>query len=220
MKKFILFSLCLLLGIFVFTGCSNDGEPLTQKNYDADGEQVNEVIVDVRDRQIEVIISDNNQIHIEYFDNNKEFFNIAVSKKGVLTMTAESNKEWTDYIGGKPSENERKIVLQIPNSILDSLSISTTNENISIPSLSLKKEAFLTTNSGDISFESLDVGESIVLNAKNGDISGKIEGGYDDFSIDCAVKKGECNLPSNKDGGDKKLSVTVNNGNAEIELQK
>lgn len=218
MKKFILLVLSLLPVIFIFTGCSDSSEPFTRKNYDTDGEQVDEIIVDVRDRQVEVEISDDAQIHIEYFDNDKEFFDIAVSENRVLTMKLANNKEWTDYIGGKPSASERKIVLQIPSNLLTSLSISTTNENISMPSLNLKSEVSLTTNGGDITFEALDVGKSIILSTKNGDIRGKIQGGYDDFSIDCAVKKGECNLPSHKEGGDKKLSVTVNNGNAEIEL--
>ena len=219
MKKIILLVLCFVLGAFALTGCSGSNEPFTQKDYTAGEGQVNEVWVDVRDRQIEVVLSEDAQIHIAYFENSKEYYDISVSDDKVLTMTAASNKGWTDYIGGKPSADVRKIVLRLPNEILTSLRISTSNETISLPSFTVQEEISLTANGGGISFERLHVGKAIRLHAKNGDIQGSILGSYDDFSIDCNIKKGESNLPSNKEGGDKTLSVTVNNGNADIDFQ-
>ena len=51
-------------------------------------------------------------------------------------------------------------------------------------------------------------------------ITGSILGSYDDYSINCQIKKGETNLPSKKDGGYKQLDVIVNNGDAKIEINK
>ena len=65
----------------------------------------------------------------------------------------------------------------------------------------------------------LTVGREIALTAKNGDISGTVVGSCDDFAIRSAVKKGESNLPEAKDGGEKSLNVSCNNGDISIAFQ-
>ena len=57
------------------------------------------------------------------------------------------------------------------------------------------------------------------LRAKNGNISGTVAGSYDDFAIFSAVKKGESNLPEEKDSGEKTLQVSCNNGDIAIVFQ-
>ncbi|MBS5725208.1 MAG: hypothetical protein KHW59_05420 [Clostridiales bacterium] len=110
MKKIILLALCLALGGFVLAGCSTSSEPFEEKSYTSDT-QINEINLDVRDREIEVSLSQDEQVHILYFENSKEYYDISVSDEHVLTMTSENDKEWTDYIGGKPSAENRKISL-------------------------------------------------------------------------------------------------------------
>ena len=133
-------------------------------------------------------------------------------------MTSASNKDWIDYIGVKPSAENRKISLQIPDTLLDSLTLSTTNEDISVPALAVTGSINISSNGGNITFESLDVGNAIYLTVKNGDISGTVIGSYDDFAIQSEIKKGESNLPDNKDSGEKTLNVSSNNGDVNIEF--
>ena len=161
-------------------------------------------------------ISEDDQIHISYFENSQETYDITVSDEQVLTMTSASNKDWTDYIGGKPSAENRKILLQIPDSLLDTLTLSTTNEDISLPALAITKSINISSNGGNITFGNLEVGSAIYLAVKNGDISGTVVGSYDDFAIQTEIKKGESNLPDNKDGGEKTLNVSSNNGDVNI----
>ena len=203
MKKIISVVLYLVLGSFVLTGCSDSSDPFAQKEYAADISQIKEISIDVRDRQIEVSISEDDQIHISYFENSQETYDITVSDEQVLTMTSASNKDWTDYIGGKPSAENRKIWLQIPDALLDTLTLSTTNEDISLPALAITKSINISSNGGNITFGNLEVGSAIYLTVKNGDISGTVVGSYDDFAIQTEIKKGESNLPDNKDGGEK-----------------
>ncbi len=219
MKKILSLVLCLVLGSVMLAGCSNSGEPFEQKSYTPDT-QVQKIDLDVQDREIEVALSPDEQVHVQYYENSKEYYDISVSDENVLTITSASNKEWTDYIGAKPSGEYRKILLQIPNALLDSLALSTTNENISLPSLAVTGSISLCSNGGNIAFENLDVGSGLYLDVKNGDIAGTVAGGYDDFAIACKIKKGESNLPEQKDGGDKTLNVTCNNGNVDIALVK
>ena len=218
MKKIISLALCLVLGSFVLAGCSDSSEPFEEKSYTPDT-QVREINLDAEDREIEVSLSPDEQVHIEYWENSKEYYEIAVSD-GVLTMTSASSKEWTDYIGVKSSDEGRKISLQIPDALLENLTLSTTNEDISLLELAVTGSVSISSNGGDISFESLDVGSALTLNVKNGDISGTVVGSYDDFAIQTEIKKGESSLPDEKDGGEKTLNVSGNNGDVNIEFVK
>lgn len=220
MKKIISLALCLMLGSFVLTGCSDNNEPFTEREYTADVLQIEKINIDVCDREIEVSISENHQIQIVYFENSKETYDITVSDESELTMTSVSNKDWKDYVGVKPSAENRKILLQIPNALLDTLVLATTNEDISLPILAVTGNISISSNGGNITFDKLNIGNSITLTAKNGDISGAIVGGYDDFSIESNIKKGKSNLPDNKNGGEKMLNVSNNNGNVNIEFVK
>ena len=214
MKKTILLVLCLALGSFALTGCSGSSEPFAEKSYTPDT-QIGEMNLAVRDREIEVTLSEDDQVHIQYYENSEEYYDISVSGN-VLTMTSASDKEWTDYIGGKPAAEYRKISLQIPDALLENLTLSTTNEDITLSSLAVTGSINISSNGGNITFERLDVGSALTLNVKNGDISGEIAGSYDDFAIQSEIKKGESTLPDNKDSGEKSLYVSSNNGNVDI----
>ena len=113
-------------------------------------------------------LSEDEQVHIQYFENSKEYYDISVSDENVLTMTSTSNKEWTDYIGVKASAENRKIFLQIPDALLENLMLSTTNEDIKLSALAVKGSMDISSNGGNITFENLDVGSTLTLNVKNG----------------------------------------------------
>lgn len=219
MKKIISLVLCLILGSFILSGCSNSSEPFEEKSY-TPATQIRGVNLDVRDREIEVSLSEDEQVHIQYSENSQEYYDISVSDENVLTMASTSDKEWTDYIGGKPSAENRKISLQIPDALLDTLTLSTTNEDITLSALTVTGSITISSNGGNIAFGNLDIGSALTLNVKNGDISGAIVGSYDDFSIQSEIKKGESNLPDNKDSGEKTLNVSSNNGNVDIQFVK
>lgn len=221
MKKIIALVLAVisLTTIILFAGCSKNEQAFAQKSYDADGTKIEEINIDVRDRQIDVSVSADNQIRIAYSESDKEYYDITVSDDNVLTMTFVQNKEWSDFIGKKATDENRKITLEIPDALLKSLKLSTTNEDIKLTALNIS-DITLSSNGGNISFEKIDAKSSITLTAKNGNISGSVVGGYDDYAILCDIKKGESNLPSEKANGEKKLSVNANNGDVNIDFVK
>ena len=219
MRKIFSLTLCLILGVTLFAGCSGESEPFEEKNYTSDGKMTG-INLDVRDREIEVSLSEDDQVHIQYFENSKEYYDISISDQNVLTMTSASDKAWTDYIGQKVPAENRIIRLWIPDDLLDTLSLSTTNEDISLDSLTVGGSTELCSNGGNITFENLDVGSCLDLTVKNGNISGTVVGSYDDFAIQSEIKKGECNLPNTKEGGEKTLDVSGNNGDIHIEFVK
>ena len=218
MKKIILLVLSAVLGSSVLAGCSGSSGSVEAKSYTSDT-QIKEINLDVQDREIEVSLSEDDQVHIHYYESGEEYYDISVSDENVLTMTSASDKDWTDYVGVKASADDRKISLQIPEGFLENLTLSTTNEDITLSPLAVTGSINLSSNGGNIDFENLDAGSGLTLDAKNGDISGTIAGSYDDFSIQTEMKKGESSLPEQKEGGEKSLNVSCNNGDISIDFQ-
>ena len=64
MKKMISLISCLILGSVILTGCQSSGEPFEEKSYTPDT-QINEINLDVTDREIEVSLSEDEQVHIQ-----------------------------------------------------------------------------------------------------------------------------------------------------------
>ncbi len=217
MKKILIFLSFLVAVCLALTGCSDESEPFEAKSYTPDV-PVSGIKVDVQDRAIQVTLSEDQNVHLHYSENSKEYYDIAVSDDNILTVTGASDKELSDYVGGKPSDDDRRISIQIPDSMLDSLTISTTNEDISLDALSVNGGISLSSNGGNISFDSLGAGKAISLETKNGNIDGIVSGSWDDYAIRSQVKKGDCNLPELKEGGSKTLDVSANNGDIYIEI--
>lgn len=215
MRKLLLSFLTLAsFALAILCGCGKT-EEFTPHSYSSEGMTVESVQLEVSDRQIDVGISEDNFIHISYYDCQTEYFEISVSD-GILKMELVTDKNWTDFIGTKADIAYRKIDIRIPDAILTDLKLTTTNEPINLSELSVKRDIFINSNGGNINFDKFNVGNSINLTAKNADITGSIEGGWDDFSIFCTIKKGESNLPEQKDGGQKSLNVDCNNGDVNI----
>lgn len=220
MKKLtVLFLVVIGALVFTLSGCSNN-DTFTEKSYSSGETEIEKIIVQATDREVEISASDDNQIYIDYFDGEKEYLDISVSESKELTVKLVFDKDWTDYIGIKPSAEYRKIKIVVPDNLISTLSVNTTNENIKVNSLSFAENISLDTNGGNIICERVNVGKSINLKAKDGNITGSIIGGWDDFSISCKVKKGDCNLPTFKEDGEKSFFADCNNGNISIEFVK
>lgn len=220
MKKLTAFFLALM-GVLVFalSGCASN-DTFAPKAYSSGENEIETVTVQAEDRQLEIVAAEDNHISIDYFDGEKEYFVISVSESKELTIKLVYNKKWTDYFGTKPSAEYRKIKIKIPDRFIKTLSIKTTNENIKIDALSVTENIILDTNGGNIICERVNVGKSISLKAKEGNITGSVLGGWDDFSISCKIKKGDCNLPTLKENGEKSFYADCNNGDIKIEFVK
>lgn len=215
MKKILILALGAAAALGLLTGCSDDESHFEARRYTPDA-SVNGVCVDVSDRELQVSLSDDNLVHIDYFESEDAYYNISVSEDGILTMTAESGEGISQFFGVKSSGEEHKISLQVPSGLLASLELHTTNEDITLAALAVTDRITLSNNRGDISFDALDVGNSLQLENKNGDISGTILGSEDEFSISTESKKGESSLPASREAGEKTLHVTNNNGDIAV----
>ncbi len=210
----VIIAVIATLLILSFNGIIGAGD-FSEKSYSTSATEIENIEIDVRDREIEILTSEDDQIHINYYESEKEKINVTVSN-GQLNVKFVDEKSWIDRIGLKPSIDVRRIKIQIPNNLISNLEISTTNENITLSDLSIQNNLTLNSNGGDIKISSIQAGSTISLTTKNGSISGSIVGSWDEYLIDCTIKKGETNLPTQKTDGTKHLICNCNNGDINI----
>lgn len=215
MKKIV--GLILLIISFTLSALTGCGSPqiFEQKNYISDSKNIDSVYIDVIDREITVTGSPDNSIYIDYHESAEEYYDFSIEQNTLIIKYA-SNKDWTDFIGKKPAAKHRKISVRLPDSLMSSLYISTTNENITLESLTFSDKCVLSSNGGNIGLGNIGVGKTLDLNCKNGNITGSVIGTWDEFTIKCDIKKGNSNLPAEKSGGEKLLKTVCNNGDVNI----
>ena len=169
----------------------------------------------MEDREVQIGASGDGQVHIHCFESEKQFYEIGVSESGELSVTLLYQQEWSDFIGTKPAKEYRVLEVLLPDALTD-LTVTTTNETLSVSNVAVSGSASLDCNGGDVSVQTLDAGKDVRLTVKNGNIAGTLVGGWDDYSISCTIKKGESNLPERKEGGTKALQVDCNNGDVSL----
>ena len=209
-KKF-LFSLCLIVSSLVLTSCNNN-ETFTENTYLATDE-VLEINIDVNDKLVNVNVTDNTTVSITYYTSEKSGYDISLNN-GILNIVDTYNKEFGDFIGVQANINYRTLNVNVPSTLLNNLSVKTTNENINITNIN-STNISLDCNNGDIVVSNINIIKETSLNIKNGNINGDIYGDYADFIVTCDIKKGNTNL-INTMTGTKILNVSSNNGDVNI----
>lgn len=218
MKKWSIMAVSLLCTAVFSSGCTKESDAFEAKSYTSDGETITSIRIDVRDKEIQVTASDNEFVHMDYYENDTRYYDISVSD-GLLSVTEKSDEGIGKFFGIKSSNQENVLSLQIPESQISDLEIRTSNENISLSDIAVTETISLIDNGGNIFFQNLGSGSDITISNKNGGIGGTILGTYEDYNILCDIKKGDSSLPSKDNGAGKSLYVTNNNGNVEIDFK-
>lgn len=215
-KNYLKYVLLLATTAVLLTSCSSQpsGE-VKEQIYTAASSDVSEINLSVKDRAIEILPSTDGEIHITYFENNKEFYELDLDENKVLTMQSASDKELGDFFG-LSGDSMSAIKLELPSPLPCNLVISSTKNDIKLPEIVVEGNLAVEINDGTISLDKISAQGDIALNAKNGNITGSLTGNYEDFIIEAKAHKGESNLPESKTDGMKKLDANTNNGNIEI----
>ncbi len=208
----LLWSLSLLLSLAV---PARGEDAFRQVTYEADG--VTALLIDVRDRRIELLPSSDGILYVEGWEREGEA--CAFSREGdAVTLTLRTERRLRDFFGLKADVSKRTLSVRVPDAALESLDVRTTNERIRASSLCVTGEVSLYARGGDVEVDSLFAGRCATLEAKNGDVHGTLLGSAEEFLIDCRVKKGESSLPERTAGGDRRLTVRVNNGDVRLDF--
>ena len=118
------------------SGCASD-EDFTAQQYVAEGEVVS-LSVDVSDRAVKLMPSEDGKLRIDYYESEKTSYDISLSEEGVLSVTLDLDQSWTDFVGVQPAAEYRTVCVYLPQELTD-VSVSTTNEAISPSKKSRRK---------------------------------------------------------------------------------
>lgn len=207
--------IALAVGILMIYSWQTRNDSFEAKSYTSEG-TVNAVIISVEDREIEIFTSADENVHIDYCESDDERYEINISEDNVLSIELRDERSWIEHIGFNASLEYRKLTIALPSDLTTDLNISTTNEKVSISNISLSGDLQIDSNNGDVVLDRISVAKKIAITNKNAKISGSIIGSWDEYSIHCEIKKGETNLPSEKEEGEKVLTVKNNNGDINI----
>lgn len=153
------------------SGCASD-ENFTAQQYVAEGEVVS-LSVDVSDRAVKLMPSEDGKLRIDYYESEKTSYDISLSEEGVLSVTLDLDQSWTDFVGVQPAAEYRTVCVYLPQELTD-VSVSTINEAISATGTIAAQNVSMSVNGGDLSFEKIAAEKSVTLNAKNGNITGTV----------------------------------------------
>lgn len=121
-KTGILIAAAALMLLPCFAACGK--LPYEEGTFEA-ASAVNSVSIEARDRRVEIALADGDRVKLEYYRNEKEYYDITESD-GALSVALEYDKEWTDYIGAGGNRDKQVIRVYIPKDGLERLSVSTT----------------------------------------------------------------------------------------------
>ncbi len=177
MKKFlriggIIFAAGLIIFFIGFAAARFDiakistKQKFVQKSYVCDN-AVNSITVDDKDIPVSIGISQDDKIHITYYENDKEHYQI--SNDGGLVVKKVMNMKWYDYVF---NINFQEVVLtvQIPQNYEGKIKLSTDNGKITATGITVDNFNASTSN-GSIELRSVKSANDIKLYTSNGSIT-------------------------------------------------
>lgn len=184
--------------------------PYEKKVYEMDMTDIKEIVVDTSFDDITILPSKDEQIHVTCYENNVTSYE-PTTRGEQLRIEQQNHRKFYHYfmsIDFNLFQNDN-IVLEIPASYQDAVTIKTTNGDIDLSAFPKMTNLHLTTTFGDIRVEDVEAMEQLNANTTNGkivfmnsDVQGDVEatttfGKIEVNNIDC---KGNVTLSSsNKD---------------------
>ena len=87
-------AIACLASALALTGCAS-AEDFTAMSYTSGG-SVTDIVINVSERALDIIASEDENVHIAYHDSEKEYLDIRKNDDGRLTIGLAENKAWTD----------------------------------------------------------------------------------------------------------------------------
>lgn len=139
-KIYILAASILLAGLVIFgVGFTLSGFDIhkisTQSEFIEKGyiskNEVNAIAMDDSNVKIDIITSNDSQVHLTYFESDKEYYDINQSADGTLSIIKKNNRKWYDYIFNINFQSI-SLTLAIPSNFHGDLSAKTSNASITL----------------------------------------------------------------------------------------
>ena len=201
-------AVCCGLAGLVMAGCA----PQSYEARSFSAEAVSRIELELSDTAVNVTASEDGAVHLSYYEGGALDYSIAC-EDGLLRVENDPGASF----GLQPAPEYRTLEVRIPEG-LEEVKIVTSGENVALAPMAAGA-IIVDCNNGDIAFGTLSVSRLASFTGKQGNVAGVLAGGWDDFSIECTVKKGECNLPESKPGGERALYIDCNNGDVAVSFE-
>jgi len=213
LKKLTAAIVTLALVIFISACSTNsnsqkDATSFEEKNYAIEADKVTQISLSDKGRTVELVESPDNKIHIKYFENNKEFYDVKVTDENELVMKLATDKNWKDYVGLDTDKEHRIVQIAVPNGINSDFNILTSKGNIVLSKINIGGSVEAATSDGKIEVTNVTVHDNLKLTTKNDDII--LTAANTAGSIDAAISNG--NIKLEKAAVDDTLKLTTKNG--------
>ncbi|MED3912786.1 DUF4097 domain-containing protein [Peribacillus simplex] len=177
-KNLLSVTVALGLVVIITTACTKGSSSVKQnhstqykeKSYSVNANKVNQISLSYRDRNVELVRSTDNAVHITYFQNDKESYEINVSDENKLKMKAITNKRLKDYIGLDADKAHRYVKIAVPSGITSGIDIKTSNGDIDLSEVNISGAVDATTSNGKIKVSNVAVDKNLKMESKNDDI--------------------------------------------------
>ncbi|PEJ60573.1 MULTISPECIES: DUF4097 family beta strand repeat-containing protein [unclassified Bacillus (in: firmicutes)] len=195
MKKYFknLLSVTVALGSVVIfaSACTTDSDSdvsYEKKSYSVEAESIKQISLSDKGRKVELEESKDNDIHITYFESDKESYDIHVSDNDELVMKLVTDKDWKDYVGFQTDEEHHIVKIAVPNGITSEVKIQTSKGDIVLTDLKIDGSIETITNGGKIELTNVTANKKLKMKTKNDDI--KLNDVNIKDSIDATITKG------------------------------
>jgi DUF4097 and DUF4098 domain-containing protein YvlB len=205
---------CLLVGLlaigagfamtgFNFSNFSMDAGYIEKTYISPTG--VSGIVIDDSNMPMEITASKDDKVHVDYFENDKEFYEIIQSKSGTLVITKKTTRKWYDYIFNIRLQSV-KLNVAVPADFSGDLSVKNSNGPIAVSNIKAKT-IDLSTSNGKITADAVTVSAKFTTASSNGNLLlSKVTASED---IACNTSSGRISLDQVEGGA---ISLKTSNG--------
>jgi DUF4097 and DUF4098 domain-containing protein YvlB len=225
-RIYIIAAVCLLFGLAVFAiGFTMMGLDITKFNTNSQYAEksfvstrtVSGIVIDDNDLSIKIVVSNDDNVHISYYENDKEHYEIKQSDIGTLSVIKHNMRKWYDYLFNI-SFQTTNLTVAVPSRFLGNLSAESSNGRIDCIGVNAA-DMILTTSNGKITVSNLMASGKLEASTSNADdilsnvtVSGNVACDTSNGKISLENVKGK-NINARTSNGAVALKSVVSNEN-------
>ena len=188
----VLLCIVAVLGLRFDVRAIGSTAPSEKKTYQIAGAALSDITVEDVRHAIRVQPSQDGDVHITYYENEREYYTFGDSDKAVY-MKSVSNWHWYEF-WRYGSHKDESVVIEIPDDFAGGLHISTVNGAITVTDVALGGEMVISTTAGAVEVQRVRAAGDVQASSTHGvvrldDVAAHNEGGS--ASLQASTTNGE-----------------------------